>query len=93
MLSLNENQDQHQLLECANQGHLGKCHVKKDFNLELAFRNQRNSLQTKVLQILWYGKPIITRYSEQCKVELLKGLISLSLTNHYNGCKYTSAAC
>lgn len=34
---MNENQDKHELLECANQGHLGKCHVKRDFNLELMF--------------------------------------------------------
>lgn len=38
MLSLNENQDKHQLLECANQGHLGKFHVERNFNLELVFR-------------------------------------------------------
>lgn len=37
LLSLNENQDKYQLLECANQVHLGKFHVERNFNLELVF--------------------------------------------------------
>lgn len=37
LVSLNDNQDEHQLLECVNQGRIGKFHAERNFNLELMY--------------------------------------------------------